>query len=584
MRLVWKGMKTYEIVVEGQQPSDDAGEDEVTAYTALCHQALAIYIQVVSTEIREKLVEFDHPHEMWKYLRTEYYRDTAFALVSQITNLASLSTTYDPAQPVTVFIAQFETEWLRLSKLAKASKDSYRQTFAKFLGEDKAKRDFLLGFLVGHQKNIVDNLSTKDDFTFAEVKQRLLDLDHDQPGTRSQQALATTNYRKPKRSFKPVPVRSSNEKLKDCTWCSKHHPGRSRGHTWNECFKLKAHNERKGNKLGGGEEAHTVSEPHGKVSRSSFYFDTCATSHMCPDPERFEHLAICSGLVKSSSTDQMKITGKGSVVLRCTLRDGTVSCFRLTDVLLVPQLETPLVSWPKLQNKGYQMIGEGPVISVKNGDKTVLEAILDGSLPRIPEIQQSAILTFEFWHEALGHLAPSTMERARNHFEDSSFIPPVPQNFHCIPCAIAKSTHRTPSSTKSGTTQKAELIHSDLCGPFPIPSYGNSLYYISFTCDATHFCWVQFLGKKSEATQVISDFVTQMETQEKTVVRRFRTYNGGEYVNERLRRFFASKGIIHELTPPYSPESNGVAERLNRTIGEGVRAIMHTVDDGRLWA
>jgi len=73
-----------------------------------------------------------------------------------------------------------------------------------------------------------------------------------------------------------------------------------------------------------------------------------------------------------------------------------VSCFRLTDVLLIPQLERPLVSWLKLQNKGYQIIGEGPIISVKNCDKTVLEAILDGSLPRIPEMQQSAMLTFEF--------------------------------------------------------------------------------------------------------------------------------------------------------------------------------------------
>ena len=205
-----------------------------------------------------------------------------------------------------------------------------------------------------------------------------------------------------------MPLQSSAEKLKDCTWCSKHHPGCSRGHTWNECFKLKAHNEKKGNKPGYGEEAHTVSEPRGKVSRFSFYFDTCATSHtsMCPNPESLEHIMICSGLVKSSSTDEMKVAGKGSVVLRCTLRDGTVSCFHLTDVLLVPQLERPLVSWPKLQAKGFQMIGKGPVISVKNSDKTVFEAIFDGLLPRIPEVQESAMLTFQFWHEALGHLAP----------------------------------------------------------------------------------------------------------------------------------------------------------------------------------
>jgi len=588
MRLVWKGMKTYEIVVEGQQPSDDAEQDEVTVYTALGHQASAIYIQVVSTKILEKLVEFDHPHEMWNYLRTQYYRDTAFALVSQIPNLATLSTTYDPGLPITVFIAQFETDWLRLSKLAKASKDSYRQTFARFLGEDKAKRDCLLGFLVGYQKNIVDNLSTKDDFTFAEVKQRLLDLDLGQPGTKTQQALVTTDHRKPKRSPRPVPLPSSAEKLKDCTWCSKHHPGRSHGHMWNKCFKLKAHNEKKGNKPGYGEEAHTVSEPRGKVSRSSFYFDTCATSHMCPNPERFEHLTICSALVKSSSTDEMKVTGKGSVVLRCPLREGTVSCFRLTDVLLVPQLDRPLVSWPKLQYKGFQMIGTGPVISVKNSEKTVFEAIFDGLLPRIPEVQETAMLTFEFWHEALEHLpvALSSIERTRNDFADTGLIPPVPQNFHCMACAVAKSTHKIQSSTKSEslTTQKAELIHSDLCGPFPIPSYGNSLYYVSFVCDATRFCWVRFLGKKSEAAQAISDFVRELETQEKAIVRRFCTDNGREYINDRLRKFFASKGITHELTPPYSPESNDVAELLNRTIGEGVRAMMHPMEDRRLWA
>jgi len=214
----------------------------------------------------------------------------------------------------------------------------------------------------------------------------------------------------------------------------------------------------------------------------------------------------------------------------------------------------------------------------------VFEEIFDGSLPRIPEVQESVMLTFDFWHEALGHLAPSTMERSRNHFEDTGFIPPLLQNFHCEACAIAKSAHKAPPSTKSRIAQKAELIHSDLSGPFPVPSYGNSLYYMSFTCDATCFCWVQFLRKKSEAPQVIRDFVSTIEKQENTVVRRFRTDNGGEYVNERLRKFITFKGIIHELTPPYSPESNGVAERLHRTIGEGVRAMMHPIDDCRLWA
>ena len=37
------------------------------------------------------------------------------------------------------------------------------------------------------------------------------------------------------------------------------------------------------------------------------------------------------------------------------------------------------------------------------------------------------------------------------------------------------------------------------------------------------------------------------------------------------------KGIIHIKTPPYSHESNGVAERLNRTIRVMVRAMLEDV-------
>jgi transposase InsO family protein len=66
----------------------------------------------------------------------------------------------------------------------------------------------------------------------------------------------------------------------------------------------------------------------------------------------------------------------------------------------------------------------------------------------------------------------------------------------------------------------------------------------------------------------------------------FRTDNGGEYVTKDLKGFFELKGIIHEFTPPYSPESNGVAERLNQTIGEALRAFLESAVtyDKKLWA
>ena len=54
-----------------------------------------------------------------------------------------------------------------------------------------------------------------------------------------------------------------------------------------------------------------------------------------------------------------------------------------------------------------------------------------------------------------------------------------------------------------------------------------------------------------------------------------RSDNGTEYVNGTLERFFKKNGIVHETTAPYTPQQNGKAERLNRTLVEKVRAMLY---------
>ena len=305
---------------------------------------------------------------------------------------------------------------------------------------------------------------------------------------------------------------------------------------------------------------------------------------MCPYPDRFENLSVCSGSVKSSSGNFIPIKGKGTVVMDCLLKDGSVSSFRLHDVLYVPQLAKPLFSWKAVKSKGYQMEGSGDVIRVVKNNKTWLEAIFDGSLPRIQEVTDVACLSYDFWHEALCHSAPSSVAKTEKLIQNASVIPPCPENFHCEACTIAKSTHSTPQPSISRAEKEGEYIHSDLCGPFPTPSYSKARYYISFVCDKSRYSWVRFLKNKSDAAQAAIDLTTEIELQDNVKVKRYRTDNGGEFLKEDLVKFFATKGIEHDLTPPYSPESNGVAERLNRSIGEGIRAMLLPLKDKRLWA
>nr|GEY05088.1 retrovirus-related Pol polyprotein from transposon TNT 1-94 [Tanacetum cinerariifolium] len=59
----------------------------------------------------------------------------------------------------------------------------------------------------------------------------------------------------------------------------------------------------------------------------------------------------------------------------------------------------------------------------------------------------------------------------------------------------------------------------------------------------------------------------------KVPVRRIRTYNGIEFVNQTLRDFYEEVGISHETSVARSPQQNGVVERRNCTLIEAARTI-----------
>jgi len=64
-----------------------------------------------------------------------------------------------------------------------------------------------------------------------------------------------------------------------------------------------------------------------------------------------------------------------------------------------------------------------------------------------------------------------------------------------------------------------------------------------------------------------------------------RTDNGGEYISNEFKDYLKSRGIHHELTVPYTPEQNGVAERLNCALVEVARSMMsHSGLSNAYWA
>ncbi|CAI7900289.1 unnamed protein product, partial [Closterium sp. NIES-54] len=70
------------------------------------------------------------------------------------------------------------------------------------------------------------------------------------------------------------------------------------------------------------------------------------------------------------------------------------------------------------------------------------------------------------------------------------------------------------------------------------------------------------------------DWLPFVEKQVLCVVKRIRTDRGGEFLGAETTAWLKKQGIQRELTTAYSPQSNGVAERANRTILETARALL----------
>ena len=59
---------------------------------------------------------------------------------------------------------------------------------------------------------------------------------------------------------------------------------------------------------------------------------------------------------------------------------------------------------------------------------------------------------------------------------------------------------------------------------------------------------------KSETASTLIDFITNAKVQLRNLVRKIRSDNGTEFVNNLLDAFLTSKGIDHNLSSPYTPQ------------------------------
>ncbi|GJT64836.1 putative ribonuclease H-like domain-containing protein [Tanacetum coccineum] len=114
----------------------------------------------------------------------------------------------------------------------------------------------------------------------------------------------------------------------------------------------------------------------------------------------------------------------------------------------------------------------------------------------------------------------------------------------------------------------------DLFGPTSVRSINHASYCLVITDDCSRFCWVFFLAKKDETSDILKTFIRQIENQLNQKVKIIRSDNGTEFKNRVMLEFCGEKGIKQEFSNARTPQQNGVAERMNRTLIEAARTML----------
>lgn len=370
--------------------------------------------------------------------------------------------------------------------------------------------------------------------------------------------------------------------------------------------------------------------------RSSVILDTGCTQHMTPDFSslvNFKPLAEAITVYWGNSTGD-EAQGTGDLAFSSTV-DGVTRCGYFSDVLYVPHLgKTTLISLSQLSKKGGRMhpCEDGSYIVKKtNGPDSFrckeenglyradIKLLGSGKIPgkivsfNYPAATDGGAAEFygpfqrpvpdgplgesegeddvyepggddediitsdgrpttkaDLWHYRFGHLSSPIVKDALKPAEIAVGVPTF-----CDICPKGKMARPSFKTREANATVPLQIVHTDVCGPFP-DSMAHKKYFVSYTDDYTRMASVYFLEGKT-AIEVLATFEhywNMCTTLHGSKIKALQSDNGGEFVNEIMNKFCNSKGIEKRLSSAYSPQSNGVAERQNRTFINIARCLL----------
>ena len=436
-----------------------------------------------------------------------------------------------------------------------------------------------------------------------------------QPSIDSPNALAASQL---------VPQPSKNTKRQDrnqliCTWCGKPR------HEEKECWSKRDGRPRtyQGNQAnvvspglstGNSRVISNTDYDHMVFTAAStdpdagtWYIDSGASNHYCHEAKLLNAVVPCTRPdIISANGERVPVLGSGTVDLTIrSVSEGRPDIrITLTDVSLAPGLATNLVSVARLAAAGLKVHFSKKQCIISRHKRVIAIADLvessnlyrlrtsqihtsaHASAKALPQYclavgEQAKLPMHALWHQRLGHIhhmAVSTL-LGRNMTADVHHAISGGDTTHCDACVLGKH-HRSPvlGKVKAGrATRPLFRLHLDICGPFSMEAHNGSLYLLQIVDDYSRYVWARTMPNRETQTVLthLKNFVSMAEAMHSgDRVSVLRTDNGPELVAAAFNEWLHSRGIRRERTAVYTPNQNGVVERMNRAVVELARTML----------
>ncbi len=345
------------------------------------------------------------------------------------------------------------------------------------------------------------------------------------------------------------------------------------------------------------------------IHLTNWIIDSGASVHLSYDRNLFEEFIP---LKEQTLTlvDGNKVSAIGKGVIKLEVQDEkNCRTIILNDVFYIPQSKINLISVHQLNKKGFSVLFSSEDYGCKIfncNNELVLQAKIDQNVGNLrcfkaknvkeKLIEEKMLMSIDkddstvtneedmlLWHRRLAHMHFKGIKKMikENKLKGVKIKEnEINKEISCEECIRAKMT-KTPINkiaNENKNNDSLSLIHSDICGPFNPPTRNGMKYFISFIDDASRWSVVVLMKSKEEVFTAFKNYKMFVEKFLEKKIKCLRSDNGKEYLSKEFSTFLLENGIKRELTAPYSPSQNGVAERFNRTVVEAIRSMLYTAN------